>query len=73
MAAEPRVSFTQHLVRGKPVLVPDHLPRLDAVSALARVTLPAHLNWSAPGRVFNLGKRGDRARVYEVVLQEGGR
>jgi transcriptional regulator with XRE-family HTH domain len=71
LAAEPRVTFTRHLIRGKPVWVPDRLPRLGAASALARVTLPVHLNWSAPGRVFDLAKRGDRARVYEVVLQEG--
>jgi hypothetical protein len=51
--------------------VPDRLPRLDAGSALATVALPVHLNWSAPDRVFNLAQRGDRARVYEVVLQEG--
>jgi hypothetical protein len=30
-----------------------------------------HLNWSEPGRVFDLGSRADRARVYELVLQEG--
>lgn len=71
LAAEPHVSFAQHLVRGKPVWVPDRLPRLDAASALATVPLPVHLNWSAPGRVFNLGTRADRARVYEIVLQEG--
>jgi transcriptional regulator with XRE-family HTH domain len=29
------------------------------------------LNWSAPGRVFDLRSRTDRARVYEIVLQEG--
>ena len=39
--------------------------------ALAVVQLPLHLNWSAPGRVFDLGSRADRARVYEIVLQEG--
>ena len=39
--------------------------------ALAMVDLPLHLNWSAPGRVFDLRSRGDRARVYEIVLQEG--
>ena len=71
LAAQPHVSFTQHLVRGKPVWVPDRLPRLDAADALARVELPVHLNWSAPGRVFDLRSRADRARVYEAVLQEG--
>jgi hypothetical protein len=65
------VSFTQHLARGKPVWVPDRLPRLDVARALAVVELPLHLNWSAPGRVFDLGSRADRARVYEIVLQEG--
>ena len=71
LAAEPHVSFTQHFVRGRPVWVPDRLPRLDPMSALARVVLPVHLNWSAPGRVFDLAQRGDRARAYEIVVQEG--
>ena len=39
--------------------------------ALAAVELPLHLNWSAPGRIFNLRSRADRARAYEIVLQEG--
>lgn len=51
--------------------VPDRPPRLDAADALARVELPLHLKWSAPGRVFDRGSRADRARVYEAVLQEG--
>jgi hypothetical protein len=51
--------------------VPDRLPRLDVAHALATVELPLHLNWSAPGRVFDLRSRADRARVYEIVLQEG--
>jgi transcriptional regulator with XRE-family HTH domain len=71
LAAEPQVSFTQHLTRGRPMWVPDRLPRLDVAHALAVVELPIHLNWSAPGWVFNLGSRADRARVYEIVLQEG--
>jgi transcriptional regulator with XRE-family HTH domain len=72
LVAEPRVSFTQQsAARGKPVWVPDRLPRLDVARALAVVELPSHLNWSAPGRVFDLRVRADRARVYEIVLQEG--
>ena len=51
--------------------MPDHLPRLDVADAFARGQLPLHLNWSARGRVFDLGSRADRARVYEIVLQEG--
>jgi hypothetical protein len=66
------VSFTQLVsARGKPVWVPDRLPRLDVARALAVVELPLHLNWSVPGRVFDLRARADRARVYETVLQEG--
>jgi transcriptional regulator with XRE-family HTH domain len=72
LAARPHVSFTRQVSsRGKPIWVPDRLPRLDAERALAVVELPLHLNWSAPGRVFDLGSRADRARVYEVVLPEG--
>jgi transcriptional regulator with XRE-family HTH domain len=72
LAARPRVSFTRQAAsRGKPAWVPDRLPRLDAERALAVVELPLHLNWSAPGRLFDLGSRADRARVYEIVLQEG--
>ena len=67
------MSFTQHpSARGRPAWVPDRLPRLDVAHALAVVELPLHLNWSAPGRAFDLRSRADRARVYEIVLQEGG-
>jgi DNA-binding XRE family transcriptional regulator len=72
LAALPQVSFTrQPSARGRPTWVPDRLPRLDVARALAVVELPLHLNWSAPGRAFDLRSRADRARVYEVVLQEG--
>jgi hypothetical protein len=72
LEAQPQVGFSrQPAARGRWAWVPDHLPRLDTVHACARVQLPLHLNWSAPGRVFDLGSRAERARVYEVVLQEG--
>src|SRR5450432_997203 len=72
LAAEPHVSFTEHMsAHGKPTWIPDRLPRLDVGRALAAVELPLHLNWSAPGRVFDLRSRADRARVYEIVLPEG--
>ena len=72
LAAQPHVSFTQQpSPRGRPIWVPDRLPRLDVAHALAVMELPLHLNWSAPGRVFDLRSRADRARVYETVLQEG--
>jgi hypothetical protein len=44
---------------------------VDVKRALAAVEVPLHLNWSAPGRVFDLRSRADRARVYEIMLQEG--
>jgi transcriptional regulator with XRE-family HTH domain len=72
LVAQPRVEFTQRpAARGRSLWVPDHLPRLDVAQAFARVSLPLHLNWSNRGRVFDLASRADRARVYEVVLQEG--
>ena len=72
LVAQPRVEFTQRpAARGRSIWVPDHLPRLDVAQAFARVSLPLHLNWSNRGRVFDLAWRADRARVYEVVLQEG--
>lgn len=69
----PRISFTEHTgARGAPFVVPDRLWRLDPADALATITLPQHLHWSGPSRPFRLRDRGDRARVYEVVLREGG-
>lgn len=56
---------------GRPVLVPDVLPRLEPARALATVVLPLHLNWSDPGREFRLIDRRERLRVYEIVLREG--
>jgi hypothetical protein len=35
------------------------------------VVLPLELNWSAPGRLYELRDRRRRARLYEVVLREG--
>ena len=65
------VIYQQSSARGRPTWAPDALPRLDVAHALAVVELPLHLNWSAPGRAFDLRSRADRARVYEIVLQEG--
>lgn len=51
--------------------MPDRLPSLPPLEALATVTLPLSLNWSQPGREYRLRDRSDRARVYEAVLREG--
>lgn len=58
--------------RGRPILVPTALPRLPVKDALATVELPLHLNWSDLGRRYHLRDRRQRARVYEIVLREGG-
>jgi transcriptional regulator with XRE-family HTH domain len=71
-ALVPRIEFTAHTTsRGRVVMVPTCLPRLGVAEAFATVTLPLHLDWSAPGRVYRLRERADRARVYEIVLREG--
>jgi transcriptional regulator with XRE-family HTH domain len=73
LAVVPRVDFEQRpLARGRVAYVPTVLPQLPSRRALARVTMPLRLNWSEPGRVFNLANRAQRARVYEIVLREGG-
>lgn len=38
---------------------------------MGTVTLPVNVSWSEPGRVSHLADRGERARVYEMVLREG--
>lgn len=69
----PRVEFHEvSRERGRPIWVPNVLPRLSLEQALATVELPMHLNWSDRGRRYDLRDRQQRARVYEVVLREGG-
>lgn len=48
------------------------MPCLSLDEALATVELPLHLNWSDRGRRYDLRDRHQRARVYEIVLREGG-
>lgn len=69
----PRITFRDITgVRGRVFQVPSQLPSLPPQQALANVTLPLSLNWSQPGREYQLRDRSDRARVYEAVLREGG-
>jgi DNA-binding XRE family transcriptional regulator len=73
LAVEPRLTLGEHLTaRGRTVVVPSHLPRLEPSRVLATVTLPLHLNWSEPGRSHDLRDLRQRARVYEIVVREGG-
>ena len=73
LSLAPAVEFVEVATdRGKPILVPAALPRLLLGDAFATVELPVHLNWSDRGRHFDLRDRRQRARVYEIVLREGG-
>jgi len=73
LTATPKLEYIERLTkRGRSIWVPTRLGRLDVSEALATVTLPLHLNWSQPRRTFRLADRAQRARAYEIVLQEGG-
>lgn len=68
----PSIVFAEVTGRGgRSIPVPSMLPRLQPEEAFARVQLPLHLNWSTPGRWYDLSDRRQRARVYEIVLREG--
>ncbi len=68
----PRPVFREAAVgHGHAICVPAVLPRLAVDRALGRVRLPLHLNWSQPGREYDLSDRRQRARVYEIVLRGG--
>lgn len=56
---------------GRPFYVADSLWRLPIEDSLAKVQLPLSVNWSNPGRTFDLAKRNQRNRCYEIVLREG--
>lgn len=72
LTMQSRVRFAEHTTaRGRAILLPSVLPRLPLGQALATVVLPVELNWSDPGRRFDLADRRQRARVYEIVLREG--
>jgi transcriptional regulator with XRE-family HTH domain len=72
LSLAPRIEFHEAAVdRGRPILVPNRLPRLPLEDAFAVVELPLHLNWSDRGRRFDLRDRRQRARVYELVMREG--
>jgi transcriptional regulator with XRE-family HTH domain len=68
----PEIEFREVATyRGRPVEVPTVLPRLPIEKALATVVLPLALNRSDTGRSFDMRRRRDRARPYEIVLREG--
>jgi hypothetical protein len=49
LVAQPHVSFIQQTsAHGKPIWIPERLPRLDVTRTLASVELLLHLDWSVP-------------------------
>lgn len=73
LALAAKVEFVEVAAdRARRIMVPTALPRLLLNDALATVELPLHLNWSDRGRRYDLRDRRQRARVYEIVLREGG-
>lgn len=55
----------------RPVAAPDDADDPNIEKACGNVVLPLHVRWSGPPKVYDLGQRSDRARVYEQVLREG--
>ena len=55
----------------RPYAVPSRLWRLAADAALRTIDPEPHLWWSGPPRSFDLSRRHERLRAYEIVLQEG--
>jgi hypothetical protein len=51
--------------------VAEALWRLPLEVSFAKVQLPLSVNWSDPGRTFDLAQRNLRNRCYEIVLREG--
>lgn len=55
----------------RPYAVPSRLWRLPVAAALGSFEPGVTLWWSGPSRTFDLARRGDRLRLYEIVLREG--
>ncbi len=55
----------------RPYAVPSRLWRLPAHKALRSFDTSPHLWWSGPPRTFDLSRRDERLRAYEMVLREG--
>lgn len=72
LGVEPTVTWSAYpTAGGRFGWVASTLWRLPVSAALATVVLPLHLNWSVPGRSYDLRERRQRARLYEIALREG--
>ena len=72
LTLQHRIKFSEvKMPRGRPIHVPNRLWKLNPADAFRTVQLPLSVNWSNPGKEFDLSIRRQRARLYEVVIREG--
>lgn len=72
LTLQHRIKFSKiKTPRGRSIFVPDRLWRLEVNKVFEPVTLPLSLNWSQPGREYEVRDRRQRARLYETVIREG--
>ena len=64
LTLQHRITFSKiKSPRGRSIFVPDRLWRLDVNKVFEPVTLPLSLNWSQPGREYEVRDRRQRARL----------
>ena len=72
LTLQHRIKFSEvKMSRGRPIHVPNRLWQLSPAVAFRTVQLPLSVNWSNPGKEFDLSVRRQRARLYEIVIREG--
>jgi hypothetical protein len=72
LTLQHRIKFSEvKMPRGRRIHVPNRLWHLNPVDAFRTVQLPLSVNWSNPGKEFDLSVRRQRARLYEIVIREG--
>jgi DNA-binding XRE family transcriptional regulator len=72
LTLQHRINFSEvKMPRGRRIHVPNRLWQLNPVDAFRTVQLPLSVNWSNPGKEFDLNVRRQRARLYEIVIREG--
>jgi transcriptional regulator with XRE-family HTH domain len=72
LTLQHRITFLKiKTPRGRSIFIPDRLWRLDVSKVFEPVVLPLSLNWSQPGREYEVRDRRQRARLYETVIREG--
>jgi transcriptional regulator with XRE-family HTH domain len=72
LTLQHRIKFSEvKMPRGRRIHVPNRLLQLNPVDAFRTVQLPLSVNWSNPGKEFDLSVRRQRARLYEIVIREG--